>query len=586
MTEPTRRPRKRKAAVPDLFRDRDDTAHGGQPALKVLSSNFTIGPLLARGCLLSSDGGHDTFTATSAQFDTAAVTALMGSARNVIPIGVGLKAGRSVRSITIPGVKGHLEAVALSDVDALFFRSDKEKARFTSLEFGNYSLDALNLPCKIADDTFPPSDEAVVPAIADTAEPSVASDLNAALRRTESLAGLVAYLFNASPGRAIWMRGVQALTADGRRVTNSPRTWPERISGSIADRSAPIRDSDDALLVSAIEVLSGLPLEEGWPSHEVLGRIRECATTLVPPADEKVGRDISVWADRALEILDARAEPSSLADDAHVLPRAILLLLLRGELDAILTGIAASTGNQRPGPQVLGVAGALAAYRTGLRALPNRCKSGPDRAASTAMLSYLGELFLALLCQSDLSLFPARFPRPQVTYRRIKALQGEWVVTIDGTECARIAATFDSGLERLLTMGRDLGFEFEEHGDTGLVTKVVKSDGKPRPVYLKVLKGDTVGGAVVRFSSPTLKLVGSNSRSKLSKEVLLKLLIRNADSDMNCRFAIEDDESLIVVLVDQLLGTLDEAEFRKHVYHVAHVAAEFDPGRAAVADVS
>ena len=584
MTEPTRRPRKRKAAEPTLFRDRGDRSYD-VPPVNVLSSNFAIGPLLARGCLLSSETGSGTFTTTSDRFDENAVTAVMASARNVIPIAISLKSGRGVRSLTIPGIDGSLEAVAFSDVDALLFRSEKEKTRFTSLEFGNYSLDALELTSTVSEDAFPALDQTSV-TTSEMAEPVVPSSLTSAVRQAESLAGLVAYYFNASPGRAIWMRGVQALTAANRRNSPPSESWPERISRIAIDRSAPTRDSDDALLAATIEVLSHLPVEQGWPSHEVLTQIRESAARLVPAGDDKTSRDITVWADRALEILDAKAEPSSLADDAHVLRRAVLLLLLRGDIDAILAGVAASTGNQRPGPQVLGVAGALAAYRAGLRALPNRCKSGPDRAASTTMLSYLGELFLAELQEHEPCLFPAHFARPQIAYRRIRALQGEWVVSIEGTESARIPATFDSGLERLLTMGRDLGFEFDEHGDAGLVTNVVKSDGKPRPVYLKVLKGETVGGAVVRFSSPTLKLVGPNSRSKLSKEVLLNLLIRNADPEMNCRFAIEDDESVIVVLVDQLLGTLDEAEFRKHVHHVAHVAAEFELGKAVVADVS
>lgn len=585
MTEPSRRPRKRKTAEPSLFRNRGEASYDG-PALKVLSSNFTLGPLLARGCLVSSDAGPGPFTTTSERFEEGAVTSLIGSARNVIPIGIELKTGRTVRSVASPHVDGAIEALCFSDVEAILFRNEKEKARFTSVEFSNYSLETLNLPCKVSSDSFPvPEDTALAVSVA-PAEPSIASDLSAALRRAESLAGLVAYFFNASPGRAGWMRGVQALTGNVRRGSSSGVSWPERISRAVGERTSPARESDDVLLAATIEVLSRLPVEDGWPSHEVLRQIRDAAARLIPAEDQKATRDIEIWADRALEILDAKAEPSSLADDAHVLPRAALLLLLRGDIDAIFAGIAASTGNQKAGPQVLGIAGALAAYRAGLRALPNRCKSGPDRAASTTMLSFLGELFLALLQSGANDLFPANLPRPQVTYRRIKALQGEWVVDIEGTECARIPATFDSGLERLLTMGRDLGFEFEEHGDSGLVTKVVTSDGKSRPVYLKVLKGETVGGAVVRFSSPTLKLVGPNSKSKLSKEVLLNLLIRNADADMNCRFAIEDDESVIVVLVDQLLGTLDEAEFRKHVHHVAHVAADFEFGRATVAEVS
>jgi hypothetical protein len=98
-------------------------------------------------------------------------------------------------------------------------------------------------------------------------------------------------------------------------------------------------------------------------------------------------------------------------------------------------------------------------------------------------------------------------------------------------------------------------------------------------VYLDLLQSERSGGAVVRFSSPTLKLVGTNSRSRLPKEFLLDLLIRNASPEMNCRFAIVDDDSTIVALVDQLLAKLDEAELKQHVQHVAQVADEFELAR-------
>ena len=82
---------------------------------------------------------------------------------------------------------------------------------------------------------------------------------------------------------------------------------------------------------------------------------------------------------------------------------------------------------------------------------------------------------------------------------------------------------------------------------------------------------------MVRFSSPALKAVSVGTK-KLSKEFLLDLLTKNANAEMNCRFAIEDDGK-VVVLVDQLLETLDDAEFRRHVAHVAQVADEFELSR-------
>jgi hypothetical protein len=94
-------------------------------------------------------------------------------------------------------------------------------------------------------------------------------------------------------------------------------------------------------------------------------------------------------------------------------------------------------------------------------------------------------------------------------------------------------------------------------------------------VYLDLLESERSGGDVVRFSSPTHRVAGTSWRGRFTKEFLLALLIRNASPDMNCRFALVDADSTIVALVDQLLATLDEAELKQHIQHVAQVADEF-----------
>jgi hypothetical protein len=177
------------------------------------------------------------------------------------------------------------------------------------------------------------------------------------------------------------------------------------------------------------------------------------------------------------------------------------------------------------------------------------------------------------------TLLPSSLSPPVISYRPIRTLQGEWIVTISSGEVARRVAEFDRGLERLLTMGRHLGFEFEEHGTSGLVTQVTRPNGHRRPVYLDLLQREQSSGAIVRFSSPMLNLVGLQSRARLPKEFLLDLLVRNSSPEMNCRFAIVDADSVIVALVDQLLATLDEAELKQHVQHVAQVADDFELSR-------
>ena len=607
MTQRKRGSRARKAdELSLLLREEAPKPYFAAPQF-VLTSSFSIGPLLARGCLLANEDelfGEASNTVSGKLLSGEALLArplvdrVARSARNIIPIAVRLRPGRSIRRIDIYGTGRYLEGICLSDVAAFVFRTQKEMSRFSAVEFGNYSLEALRVATEVDEALFGgprDGDEVDSARMRATPEREVnevgvpadhhgdLSQLRDAIRRADALAGVTAYLLSSSPGHRSWMRGVQAV-ASGKHEWEA--TWPERLAAAISRTVGEVKDSDRALLFATVETIWKLPVEEGWPGEQVLSDVQQLAIQLAPSDDEAVRREISLWADRAREVLSAKTEPQSLGDDSHILPRAILLLLLRGDLENIATGVAAATGRQRPGPQVLGIASCLAAFRSGARALPSWCKLGSQGEGSGRLLEYVGELFVAHLQDESPTLFPAEVPRPEVAYRPGKALRGEWVATVSGREVARLPAAFDTVLERLLSMGRDLGYDFEEYGDFGLTTRVPASDGRPRPVHLRVLKGDSSAGPVVRFSSPTLKIVGVKS-SRLSKELLLDLLMRNAAPNINCRFAVEqEDGPVVVVLADQLLGTLDEAEFKKHVEHVAQVASEFDLSRVPSASPS
>jgi hypothetical protein len=599
VSERKARVRKPKSTEPSLFGPESVSDPNAEPQL-ILTSSFAIGPLLSRGCLLGlneSPGEPHLFSPmlqSRAPLPASWVDVIVSTARNVIPIAIQLRPNKSVRNIALGDAKIGVDAVCLSDVAALLFRNEKELVRFSSLEFGNYSIDSARIPVRVdarafsnpnAERPADPDSDAVQESRDQSGGPvEENAQVLSAVRRADSLAGFTTYLLSSSPGRHSWMRGVQAV-AHGQPKWSDEASWAERLAAVICGGILAPCDVDSALLAATVDVIFNLPVEDGWPAEKVLSEVRRLALTHIGAENTTATRDIELWTERARDVLNAKTEPSSLSDDAHVTQRSVLLLLLRGDVDAIATDRRSSGGRLRPGPNVVGLASALAAYRSGARALPASCKSGPPGEASGRLIRYVGEIFAGLLAGDSKSLFPSGIPRAKVAYRRIATLQGEWVTTVNERELSRIPASFDTGLERLLTMGRHLGFDFVEHGDTGLETDVTQANGKQRPVYVKVLKAEAAS-SIVRFSSPTLELKGVNSRSRLPKEFLLNLLVRNADPDMNCRFAVDDEEGLVVVLVDQLLGTLDEAEFRQHVQHVADVASKFEMSRAARHDVS
>lgn len=586
-----------------LFQGATGRATEESPAT-VLSSNFTVGPLLARGALLpvrlEGDAISSSDTGLRLRWSPGALPAtwvseVVASARNVIPIAIRLRPGHAVRSVVLPDCSDAAEAICLSDVEGMAFRTEKERERFQSLEFSNYDLSSAGISLDVdlglfeggvTDPNAPPGtgapqapDAAGAPADdgARSAKGASINDASRAVRSADCLTGLIAFLLTGSPGRRPWMHGVQRVFM--KKAKGPAKSWPERIASAALGGPIDASPVDKALLTGIIDVLRRYPVEGGWPGEQALAEMAAQAKSHLESQDERAAAELDRWAARANYVLASKAEPQSLADDGFVLQRAALLLLLRGDLDGLAGADVKLNGAQHPGTLVWGTAGALAALRTGLRALPTRYKMSSDMSAPGHWLEFLGEVFVALLQTANpTALVPSHLPEPVVTYRPLRTLQGEWIASVASKEVVRTPVVVDRGLERLLTMGQHLGFEFHEHGDNGLVAAVSSGDGRKRNVYLELIRTDG-SGPMVRFSTPALMVMGVVARPRMTRDMALDLLRRNADPGMNCRFAINDDATEVVVLVDQLLATLDDAEFLQHIQHVARVAEEFDLSR-------
>src|SRR5262245_49049338 len=282
MADTQRKPRpKRTGSKGSLFGD-TETAERGKPQVVVLSSNFTIGPLLARGCLLpdalEGDAISDAGASTRLQWSTGPiaadrVAAIVASARNVIPIGIRLSTGSQVRQISVSGQTDPVECISVSDVEQLLFRNDKDRARFESLEFSNYALAATGLaigvdaavfegggedaarssPNDAAESASAAATAANVPEVA--ARPGIALGETArAIRKADCRTGLLAFLLTGSPGWRVWMHGVERLFAKKAKSIEGS-TWPERIASAALAVTREATSVEDALLAAVVEVL-------------------------------------------------------------------------------------------------------------------------------------------------------------------------------------------------------------------------------------------------------------------------------------------------------------------------------------------
>lgn len=96
---------------------------------------------------------------------------------------------------------------------------------------------------------------------------------------------------------------------------------------------------------------------------------------------------------------------------------------------------------------------------------------------------------------------------------------------------------------------------------------------------------------IARFFSPCASLVkvldkvsASEHQAKLkksknkivSREKMISMLFQQSREDFNCRYAIDEELKSLVVIADQLIETIDQAEFKSHVEHVAAAAKDFE----------
>ncbi len=529
----------------------------------VLSSNFTMGPLFSRGVLLAPAAGEPTEVAFFdqvrdrlphgvAHLPAKWVAEANASVRNFVPVAIELRQGVSVRRAPLS-----VEHVLLEDVQGLVFRDERERDRVLSATFGDYSLRALGVETSVRAEVFSGAEEPVAPT-----RTEVEGDAHR-LRIADAAAGMYFAYFARCGG---YQRLIELAAPDG------VGSRLKKVLGGLENSAEPFGTLDELLSTVAGRVLIRYPTRLGWPSREVLDAIKaEADARLEVDSDDRLRGDLARWHERALAVLEAKGPEPQLSDDQHLCARALMLLLLRqGDPDEL-------KGNPGAGALVIGkevalLALSLAGLRSGLRALPHELKVDSSKGLTRSWLEFGSRRFVSWLAGTSLLQLGV-----QVDYRRVATLQGEWQIKDNDVVLMSRAAEFDADLVRLHSMGRSLGFEFDESENGELSTRAGISQ---RAVKLMVM-GDTGESRTVRFSTrlaPVPKKAPARVSARglgLSADELLEMLLTNTDRQVHCRLGIDRASATPIVLADQLMSTLDVQEFRRHLLHVAEVADQW-----------
>lgn len=569
------------------------TKSGGGEGWLLLSTNWSIGGLLARGCLLPpafgeptqvpflDDGFRESLPVAKDRVPGEWSMAVRRSRRNCLPIAIrflpweedGLDDSKREASV---------RSLALSQVLELVFPSEKERKRFAGLSFPDFDVSRLGIRMKSDVEIFPEGERGDRPQTEFARDVHPEQDVRAgALALADSAAALQAILLSGCPGTEEWTRAVSSAPA-GPSEAGKPRGWVEAVRLGLARGDATDGSLEGALLASASEVLSReYRIEVGWPASEVLDRISARTKERLPRhIREREAKRLEEWTDHCRAILTGRQDPPPLLDAGSVPMRAVLLLLLRGDLEPLMAARVGpdAKSDLKVGRDVRALAACLGAVRTGLRAMPVNLKS-PNLESPRQMLEFLG---VSILRELGLRPEAAGVTHVEVNYRELGVLEGEWVFKHGSTELLRKRREVDPTLSRVAAIGRQFGYSMKREGETSLRLSLDVEEGREQPVFLALHWDGRGENRFLRIWSPALDLSARGKRSsrwptaalnKRPKSFLLDLLERNSHRDMSCRFAISRELQSVMAVADQLLATLDDQEFGYHVRHVGQVAA-------------
>ena len=317
--------------------------------------------------------------------------------------------------------------------------------------------------------------------------------------------------------------------------------------------------ADIFLLNNAIRLLNRMNASDGFDPVEFLEKVTEGADGLGRESAEEIEK----WSAYVRDILDAERSLPKLGDTRSIVMKGLLFFIMRPQIERILKG---KQSIHAPGERVLLVAGVLASVFRGYRSLDAEFKK--DYTFFTSLIKKLWEFMYGEnrngeeWCSLELEPSGALHCKASMKFGGLDT--GCWPMEPDSTMASIYYMAKESGF------AMEYDFEKEE-----LHCTVLLDDERKQKV--SIVQGAMSGGQkTVRFVSPCMNLSTKTAMRKLTKARLLDLLRRNERSDLHCRFALSDSRKAVVVLVDQIVETMDRTELEMHINEVARIADEYE----------
>ena len=388
-----------------------------------LADDFSIGALLARGCLIAPILGEQ----TESPFFDVVHPHLLPRGSSSIPtnwVDAVTEHGRPIAVLCSGAPIEASRCLILEEVEALCFRTEKHrkwvKARPRALS--EWTFEGTNVRLSTDANLFC-APNAVVPPAAESTPPLQP------LRVADAVGAVRAVLLVHAPPRKHWIHGcLRALDLNHGTDERGARWIASLLAGLHGESSRQVSIGEAVIACTAQIITERYALGEGWPASEILSRVVEGIGDWLPSDFGRPDRAVlDRWIAQASDILAGRAEPSPLLDEGNIPLRAVLFLLLRADLDDILDHPVGehSKAALRVGADVRMLAGCLAASRYGLRDIPVESKRVGDW--------YLPVVLGAMLAE-DMGLRTGVSPKWTFSEERRGLFQSTWSLKVDGHE--------------------------------------------------------------------------------------------------------------------------------------------------------
>ncbi|WDE00739.1 hypothetical protein [Thalassomonas actiniarum] len=312
-----------------------------------------------------------------------------------------------------------------------------------------------------------------------------------------------------------------------------------------------ISEADKEILHHLLPILQSFNIEDGFDPLYVLEKVEECFKNQI----EGITEENEKWLVYIKRVIDADIEVPVLADEGDIFKRAVLLFLLRPDLERLKNALNSTIS---PGPVVFSIAVFLAGYTTGLCRMGGEYKGNYD-----TFNNFTKSLLDWLWCRTGLTLSTSLQPDTS-------GVSLVYKINKEVLMCLKLAP--NSSLARVLHKVVASGYILNYDGDSNeLYFNIQLNSGECQPLYIVFFKQLDAGFDAIRLVTPYLPLTGSKLKT-LTKKMAIELLIRNSEESMYCNYSYSEKHKAIVIEAKLIINNIVNEEFDKILNYIVKMA--------------